>query len=234
MGGFGGAQSTSLRVAWADHDLVAVPDEVSDRDALAVADVLCTGWAGVQHAQVAPGNTLVVLGCGPVGLSAIHTAKRLTAARRVIAVDPVASRLELARRLGADVAVSPSEDVAGLVSQLTGGWGAESVVDAAGAQATFDLAAKVVSIGGKIAILGIPARPHQVNFAELLMKNVTVWTGLGELHHMDAMMRHVAAGLVDPAPLFTHETTLEELPEFYARLAGGDLDIVKILATTAA
>lgn len=232
MGGFGGAQSTALRVAWADHDLVAVPDAVTDRDALAVADVLCTGWSGVLHADVQAGNTVVVLGCGPVGLSAVHTAKRLTGARHVIAVDPVASRLERARELGADYALSPSDDVAGLVAELTNGWGAESIVDAAGAQSTFDLAVKVAAVGGRIAILGIPGRPHQVNFVDLLMKNITVWTGLGELHHMDAMMQHVAAGVIDPAPLFTHETTLEQLPEFYRRLAGGDLDIIKILATT--
>lgn len=232
MGGFGGAQSTSLRVAWADHDLVAVPDEVSDRDALAVADVLCTGWSGVRKSNVEPGGTVVVLGCGPVGLSAVHTAKRLTGAGRVIAVDPVALRRERSLELGADLALAPDDDVAGAIADLTGGWGAESVVDAAGAQATFDLAAGVVAVGGSIAILGIPARPHQVDFAKLLMKNVTVWTGLGELDRMDPMMRHVAAGLIDPGPLFTHEATLAELPGYYERLAQGDLDIIKIFATT--
>lgn len=231
-GGLDGAQSTALRVIWADHHLSAIPDGVSDRDALAVADILCTGWSGVTKADVQPGNTVVVLGCGPVGLSAVHTAKRLTGARRVIAVDPVATRRERALTLGADLVLDPSDDVAGVVAELTGGWGAESIVDAAGVQSTFDLAAEVVAIGGHIAILGIPAKPHRVDFAALLLKNVTIWTGLGDLSTMDAMLGHVAAGTLEPGPLFTHEATLDELPSYYERLAGGDLDIIKIFATT--
>lgn len=234
MGDLGGAQSTGLRVPWADHVLALIPDEVSDRDALAVADVLCTGWSGVVHADVEAGNTVVVLGCGPVGLSAVHTARQLTAARRVIAVDPVPLRRERALELGADLTLSPEDDVAAVIAELTGGWGAESVIDAAGVQSTFDLATAVVAVGGKISILGIPARPHEVNVVGLLMKNVTLWTGLGELHHMDRLLRLVADGVLDPGPLFTHEATLEELPEYYRRLAAGDLDIIKIFATTGA
>ena len=164
----------------------------------------------------------------------MHTAKRLTGARRVIAVDPSPSRRLRAVALGADVAISPSDDVAEVIAGLTDRWGAESVVDAAGTQASLDLATKVVAVGGKIAILGISAVPHLVNFFELLMKNVTLWTGLGELHHMDRMMMHVAEGAIEPGLLFTHETTLDDLPDYYRRLENGDLEIIKILATTGA
>lgn len=233
MGGLGGAQSTMLRVPWADRDLVLVPDEVPDRDALAVADVLCTGWSGVLHADVAAGDTVLVLGCGPVGLSAVHTAKHLTAARRVIAVDPVESRRELALQLGADAAIAPDAAAPGVIAELTQGWGAESIVDAAGVQATLDLAIESVAIGGSISILGIPAKPHSVNFSALLMKNVSLWTGLGDLDLADRMMRHVADGVITPSALFTHEATLDELPDYYRRLAEGDLEIVKVFATTA-
>lgn len=233
VGDLGGAQATSLRVPWADHCLQAVPDAVSDRDALAVSDVLVTGYTGVRHANVEPGGTVVVFGCGPVGLSAVHTASRLTGAGHVVAVDPIALRRERALELGADVALAPDEDVAGVVNRFTGGWGADSVIDAAGVQATFDTAGNIVAIGGSIALIGIPSRPHQMNVFDLLMKSVHLWTGQGELQLAEPLMRHVAAGIVDPGPLFTHEASLEELPDYYRRLAGGDLDIIKILTTTA-
>jgi len=231
MGNLGGAQSSALRVPWADRDLVLIPDEVSDQDALAVCDVLCTGWCGVLKADVHAGDTVVVLGCGPVGLSAVHTAKRLTAARRVIAVDPVESRRQLALQLGADTVLAPDENAARIINELTNGWGAESIVDAAGMQATLDLAIDVAAIGGNIAVLGIPSKPHQVDFMKLFMKNLTLWTGLGELHLMDDMMRHVQDGVITPGALFTHQATLEQLPDYYGRMQQGDLGIVKVFAT---
>lgn len=231
MGSLGGAQSSALRVPWADRDLVFVPDEVSDQDALAVCDVLCTGWCGVLKTDVHAGDTVIVLGCGPVGLSAVHAAKQLTAARRVIAIDPIETRRQLALQLGADTALSPDEHAAQIIKELTNGKGAESIVDAAGVQATLDLAIEVVAIGGNISVLGIPSQPHQVDFMKLFMKNVTLWSGLGELNHMDEMMRHVQDGVITPGALFTHRATLEELPDFYSRMQQGDSGIVKIFAT---
>ncbi|MFD1211148.1 zinc-binding dehydrogenase [Arthrobacter sp. GCM10027362] len=231
MGGLGGAQSEVLRVPWADQTLVHVPRNVSDAAAIAVGDVLTTGWSGVLQAAPAPGDTLVVIGCGPVGLSAVHTGRRLTAATRVIAIDPVESRGEMARRLGADVVLRPGPDTADAVAGLTGGRGTEAIVDAAGVQATMDMACDLAAVGGRIALLGIAAQPLSMDFGSLLMKNVTVWTGLGDLTQMDTLMELVAAGRLDPTPMFTDTVPLGDVPATYERLAQGASDVIKVLVT---
>jgi alcohol dehydrogenase len=231
IGGLGGTQSELLRVPWAEQNLVAVPDHLSDAAAIAVGDILPTGWTGVQQTDPRPGDTVLVLGCGPVGLSAIHTAKHLTSARQVIACDPLASRRKMALALGADAVLDSGPDSAEKIRELTEGRGADAIIDAAGVQPTIDLAADVVAVGGRISELGIAAQPFLIDFGALLMKNVRLWTGLGDLSQMELLMGCVANGTLDPTPLFTHTATLGEAPEIYQRLANGNTDIVKVLLT---
>ncbi|MEV7646708.1 alcohol dehydrogenase catalytic domain-containing protein [Arthrobacter sp. NPDC089319] len=231
MGGLDGAQAELIRVPWADQSLVKVPEEVSDAAAIAVADILSTGWSGVRQARPQPGETLAVFGCGPVGLSAVHTAKRISAASQVIAVDPVESRRRLARKLGADAVMAPDDATVEVIRDLTRGVGAAAVVDAAGVQSTMDMACEVVAVGGRIAELGIASQPFTLDFGRLLMKNATIWTGLGDLTRMNELMALVGDGTLDPNPMFTHSCTLDELPAMYDRLAEGDPEIVKVLVT---
>lgn len=228
MGGLGGAQSELIRAPWADACLTLVPDGVSDAAALAVGDILATGWSGVLEAQVGVGDSLVVLGCGPVGLSAIHTARKQTHATRVIAVDTVPERLAAARDLGADETVVSDEGALERIRELTGG-GADAIIDAAGANATLQLAFDAARVGGRVVVLGIPARPVEVDFASLLMRNVSLWTGLGRLSTMDALMAGVAEGLLEPEKLFTSERRLAEVPDLYAQMAQGPTGDIKIL-----
>lgn len=230
MGGWGGAQSELLRVPWADQDLVLVPDGVTDVQALASGDILSTGWSGVVKSGVGPGETLLVIGCGPIGLSAIHTAKQLTGAARVIGIDTVPGRLELAEALGADATMLSGPDAGAEVLALTGGIGAESVVDAAGVQATMDLAISSASIGGRIALLGIPSRPLTFDVANSIqLKNLTIWSGLGDVSTQNLMMRALADGIIDPTPIFTHQITIDEAPEMYERMSQADPVVVKVL-----
>lgn len=226
MGGLGGTQSEFLVVPWADSTLVVVPEEVTDRQALTAGDVLSTGWTGVRQAWRDGTNHIVIIGCGPVGLSAIIAAKHMGAAS-VIAIDRVPERLDVARTLGATHTLlacdSTGQDLDALLPQ-----GATGVVDAAGTQGSFDLAARVVSIGGRLAILGIPAGPLQVKLNDLLMKNVTLWTGLGDLSHMPDIMKLIAQGAIDPTPMFSHDISLDDVPAMYRRMASGDPNVVKV------
>ena len=232
LGDLGGAQSTLLRVPWADQNLVAIPEGVSDAAALSIGDILSTGWTGVRNAAPGLGETLVVIGCGPIGLSAIHTAK-LSGAGRVIALDTAADRLEMAERMGADVTVVSGPDAVAEVRELTGGQGAAAIVDAAGVQPTMRMAGEMAAIGGRIALLGIAAHPLSVDFGSLLIRNVSLWTGLGDLTEMTTLMGQVAAGVLDPEPMFTDTCTLEEVPAMYQRLAAGAPETVKVMVTMA-
>jgi len=229
MGGLGGAQATLLRVPWADQDLTAVPDSVSDAAALAVADILTTGWTGINESWNRPGGTVLVLGCGPVGLSAVHIAKRLFGASKVIAADIVPERLELAKRLGADETLLSGPEVVENVFKFTNGRGADSVVDAAGMEATLDIAGQSVAIGGKIAVLGVASKPITLNLAAMQLRNPTIWLGLGDLTASGPLMEAVEKGILDPLPMFNEECALEDVPAIYQRLAAGDLRTVKTL-----
>jgi len=231
FGGLGGAQAERVRVPWADACVSVIPDGVSDAQALTVGDVLSTGWTGVREAVSAPGQTLVVFGAGPVGLSAIHTAA-LFGPRRVIAVDAIPDRLELALRLGADVTVDARDgDVVEAVRALTGGRGAEAVVDAAGVPATIGAWAGVAAIGGRVAMLGIPAGPVELPLGALQMQNVSIWTGLGDLGHMDMLLGMIAAGRLDPAPMFTETVAFDAIETAIADVAARKPGLVKPLVT---
>lgn len=230
-GGLGGAQAEFVRVPWADACLSHIPDGVSDAQALTVGDILSTGWTAVKNSVTAPGQTLLVFGVGPVGLSAVHTA-RLHGAARVIAVDTVPERLELARALGADHVVDPSrQDTAAAVAELTGGRGAEAVVDAAGVEATITAWQAVAAIGARVAMVGIPAAPVEMNLTALLVKNISLWTGLGDLGHMDMLLELIAAGRLDPSPIFTETLPFDQIERAIGEFMDRKPGLVKPLIT---
>lgn len=229
-GGWGGAQAEMLRVPWADQDLSPVPDGVTDAQALTVGDVLSTGWTAVRQSVTAPGQVVVVLGCGPVGLSAVHTAG-LHGPRAVVAVDALPDRLEVARRLGATHTLTAGPDVAAAIEEITHGRGAEAVVEAVGLQATLATAGQVVAVGGRIAVVGIPAGPVELPFADLLFKNVGWWAGLGDLGRMGTLLELIADGRLDPSPMFTSTRPFAQIEAAFTDMADRTPGVVKTLVT---
>jgi alcohol dehydrogenase len=225
-GGYGGTQAERLRVPHADRDLVPVPDDLGDEQVLFAGDILPTGWSAVRWTQVDPGDTLVVLGAGPVGLAAVLTAQ-LVAPRAVIVVDPLADRRKLAETLGATATLDPtSDDVAAAVAELTAG-GADGVVEAAGRADTVVQATQLVRVGGAVAVVGIPPGPVELPIADLLMRNVTLRQGLGYLGDMDRLVALIAAGRIDATPLITHRYTGDQLAEAFHTFERQDDGIVK-------
>ena len=132
-GGLRGLQAQKARVPWADANLVPLPASIPDDQAILLSDILPTGWFGADLAQIEPGDSVLVFGCGPVGQMAIASAKLMGG--RVIAVDRLPDRLDMARRQGAEVINFDEVDVPDAVLKLTDGDGAARVIDAVGVDA---------------------------------------------------------------------------------------------------
>jgi alcohol dehydrogenase len=225
-GGYGGTQADRLRVPHADRDLVPIPDDLTDEQALFAGDILPTGWSAVRWTGIEPGDTLVVLGAGPVGLAAILTAQ-LVSPRAVVAVDPVRERRELATALGATTALDPTiDDVAAAVAEVTGG-GADGVVEAAGRPDTVLQATQLVRVGGTVAVVGIPPVPVELPTADLLMRNVTLRHGLGHLGDMGRLVGLIQAGRLDATALITHRYHGGQLAEAFHAFEGQQDGIIK-------
>jgi threonine dehydrogenase-like Zn-dependent dehydrogenase len=133
-GGFDGLQAEKARVPFANVNLVKLPDEVTDDQAILISDIFPTGYFGADLANIRHGHTVVVFGCGPVGQFAIASAK-LMGAGRVLAVDRLPDRLDMARRQGAEVINFDEEDPVKTIMELTGGIGADCAIDAVGVDA---------------------------------------------------------------------------------------------------
>lgn len=210
-----GVQAEYVRVPFADTSTYKLPDSVSDEDALLLADILPTSYEiGVLNGRVSPGDVVVVVGAGPVGLAAMTTA-RLFGPRQVIAVDPAAQRREAALRHGADVAFSPEEDVKAKVLELTEGLGADVTIEAVGVPATFEQCAELVRPGGHIANAGVHGAPVTLHLEELWIKGITLTTGLVDTSTTPTLLKMVASGGLDVGGFITHRFGLHEMDEAY-------------------
>jgi alcohol dehydrogenase len=210
-----GVQAESVRIPFADTSVYRLPAEISDEAALMLADILPTSYeVGVLNGGVRPGDTVVIVGAGPIGLGAVMTAQ-LFGPLHIVVVDPVESRRAAALAVGADHAVSPEEDVAALVDELTDGLGADVTIEAVGLPATFDLAVALVRPGGRVANVGVHGKPTTLHLEELWIKDVTITTGLVDTCSTPTLLRMVAAGKLDPARLVTHRFGFEQVPEAY-------------------
>lgn len=227
FGNLGGAQSEYVRIPYADSCVVKIPDQVTNMQALTVGDILATGWSAVKNAVQQVGQSLVVFGTGPIGLSAVHTA-RLAGVSQVIAIDTLQDRLDLAKQLGADYTINPlQEDVTQRVLELTQNRGAEAIVDAVGVPNTIHAWAGVAAVGAKVAMVGIPSQPIALDFAHLLHKNISIWTGLGDLRCMQMLMDMIATGVLDPSPIFTEQVPFQQIEKTIAEFIAKKPGLVK-------
>ena len=133
-GPFNGLQAEYARIPYANAGLVKLPQEVTDDQAIMISDIFPTGYFGADIAEIEPGDTVAVFGCGPVGLFAIASAK-LLGAGRIIAIDTISSRLEMAREQGAEIIDYNAEDPVEMIRELTGGIGVDRAIDAVGVDA---------------------------------------------------------------------------------------------------
>ncbi|MDX6698470.1 MAG: hypothetical protein QOE65_1867 [Solirubrobacteraceae bacterium] len=210
-----GAQADQVLVPNADMTLRKVPDGLADDVALFAGDVMNTGVFAVRSAQVAPGESVVVLGMGPVGLCAVQAARH-AGAETVIAVDAVEDRLEMARRFGAIPVHLTEQDPRAEIKTHTDGRGADVGVEAVGTPQALDLAIRLTRRAGRLAVIGVHGKPCEVHMGLLWNKSLTVTTGLSNvLAHFDDVLALLAAGELDPSPLVERTMPLAEAQEAY-------------------
>jgi alcohol dehydrogenase len=211
-----GTQAQYARAPFADNSLYQVPEGLSDEQVLFLADILPTGFEiGVLNGAVEPGDTVAVVGAGPVGLAAIMTAK-LYGPGRVVAIDLADSRLERAREFGADETINnSSEDVVERVKQMTDGLGADVVMEAVGVPSTFELCTELVRPGGRVANIGVHGEPATLHLETLWIKNVTITTGLVNTSSTPTLLKLVSEGRLDPTGFATHRFKLNEIMDAY-------------------
>ena len=210
-----GTQAEYVRAPFADTSLYPLPDAISNESALLLADIFPTSYeVGVLNGKVTPGDTVVVVGAGPVGLAAIVTAKFFSPSK-IVVIDKAASRLDAARSFGADVAISPDDDPVTKVLDLTGGLGADVAIEAVGVPATFELCTELVRPGGRVANVGVHGSPVTLHLESLWIKDVTITTGLVDAYSTPTLMTMMASGQIDPAPFITHRFGLDEMMNAY-------------------
>src|ERR1700759_395728 len=215
-----GLQAEYARVPFADNSVYKVPDQLTDEQVLFLADILPTSYeVGVLNGAVSPGDTVAIVGAGPIGLAAILTA-RLYTPGRIIAVDLTDSRLEGARRFGADVTINNGrEDAVAKIMELTDGLGADCAFEAVGVPATFELAAELIRPGGRLANIGVHGKPATLHLEKLWIRDVTLTTGLVDTFSIPRLLRLIASGRLDPSMFATHRFALGDTMSAYDTFA---------------
>ena len=210
-----GTQAESVRVPYADTSLYKVPDDVTNEQAIFLADSLPTGYeVGVLAGRVRPGDAVAVVGAGAVGLAAILTTG-LWGASRVIAVDTNKFRLQKALEFGATDVVEVGPGVVGDVLDLTGGQGVDVSIEAVGYPETLRTAAALVRPGGRIANIGVHGVPVELPMQDLWIHNVTLSMGLVDTVSIPTLMKMVASGRIPAEKMGTHSFTFDEIDEAY-------------------
>jgi alcohol dehydrogenase len=208
-----GGQAELVRAPNADRSLWPIPDEVADDDAVFVADMLPTGLSAVRRGGVDVGDVVVVLGCGTVGLMAILLARRV--ARRVIAVDGIESRRELAAGLGAE-AVDP-DAAADAVAEASGGLGADVVIEAAGAKPALDAAFGLARGRGTVCVVGAHFEPdYPLDAGRMFEAELSLRFAMGDpINDRELLLAMIASGELRPSELISHKMSLDEAPKAY-------------------
>ncbi len=211
-----GTQAELVRVPFADNSVYQVPAGVSDEAAVMLSDILPTGFEiGVRYGHVKPGDVVIVVGAGPVGLAAMMTAS-LYGAARVIAMDLDANRLEQAESFGAtDVVNSSADDWADQVRAMTDGLGVDVAIEAVGIPATFAACTKVVRPGGSIANVGVHGAPVELPLQDLWLMDLSITMGLVSTSTTPMLLKLVAQHKLAAEKFVTHHFTFDQMMEAY-------------------
>ena len=242
MGGYAGGQAQYVRVPFANVGPLKIESDLPDEKVLFLSDIFPTGYMAADNAQIQDNDTVAVWGCGPVGQFAIASAFMLGAAR-VIAIDRLPERMELARSIGAITVDFSGEDVSVLTAlkDLTGGIGPDSCIDAVGLEAhsaqlqgVYDKvktalmletdrpsvlrqAIQSVRKGGTVSIPGVyGGLLDKVPFGAAFGKGITMKMGQTHMHnYMKPLLERIEKGQIDPSYIISHRITLDQAPEMY-------------------
>ncbi|WP_436498293.1 zinc-dependent alcohol dehydrogenase family protein [Actinokineospora sp. HUAS TT18] len=210
-----GTQAEYVRVPFADTSTYRLPDGLAAESALMLSDILPTAYeVGVLNGAVQPGDTVAIVGAGPIGLAAITTAK-LFSPGRIIALDLAPSRRDAAKRFGADATADPASYPVAEVKAMTDGLGADVVIEAVGVPAAFELCTALVRPGGHVANVGVHGEPATLHLEDLWIRNVTITTGLVDTFSTPRLLRMLAAGHLAADKFVTHRFELGDIEAAY-------------------
>jgi len=211
-----GLQAEYARVPFADTSVYRVPEGLSDEQVLFLADILPTAYeCGVLNGRVEPGNTVAIVGAGPIGLAAIMTAQLHTPGR-IVAIDLADARLAKALDFGADIVINNgSEGPVARVMELTDGLGADVAIEAVGVPETFELCADLIRPGGRLANVGVHGHPATLHLERLWIRDVLITTGLVDTLTTPKLLRLIRGGRLDPTTFTTHRFALEDAMAAY-------------------
>ncbi|TEA21566.1 alcohol dehydrogenase [Colletotrichum sidae] len=211
-----GTQAEYVRIPHAESSLHPVPEGADEAALVMLSDVFPTGYeCGVLCGKVQPGGTVVVVGAGPVGLASIVTAQMYSPSR-IIAIDTDPNRLEVARKLGAtDTIDSSGGSAVEDVKALTDGKGCDSVIEAVGIPATFDLCQELLAPGGVLANVGVHGTSVDLQLQNLWDKNISITTRLVDTTTTPMLLKLVQSGNLQPSQLITHHFKLDDMEKAY-------------------
>ena len=197
-----------------------MPETLSDEQVLFLADILPTAFeVGILNGRVEPGDTVAIVGAGPIGLAAVLTAKLFTPAH-IIAIDLDEGRLELAREFGADVTINNGDGTAlAQVMELTEGLGADVAIEAVGVPDTFELCTELIRPGGRVANVGVHGHSATLHLEKLWIRDVTITMGLVDTFTTPKLLKLIAEGRLDATPFATHHFPLDETMAAYDAFA---------------
>jgi alcohol dehydrogenase len=230
-----GCQAEFVCVPDAMVNLASVDDDVTDEQVLMCPDIMSTGFAGAEAGEIKIGDTVVVFAQGPVGLCATVGAK-LMGATTIIAVDTVPARLEMAKRMGADIVVDfGKENPVEAIMRLTDGRGADVAIEALGKQSTFESALRVLRPGGVLSSLGVYSSdltiPLDAIAAGVADKSIRTKLCTGGKERMRRMLSVISSGRVDLRGLITHRFKLDQIEEAYGLISNQRDGVLKVAIT---
>ncbi|TXD48952.1 zinc-dependent alcohol dehydrogenase family protein [Polaribacter sp. IC073] len=210
-----GTQAEYVRIPHADNSLYAVPEGVDEEALVMLSDILPTGHEiGVINGCVKPGDTIAIVGAGPIGMSALLTAQFYSPAK-IYMIDLDENRLELAKKLGATHTInSGSEDAVKKIMLATKD-GVDVAIEAVGAAATFGICQNIIRPGGHIANIGVFGHSVDLEIQKLWIKNITITMGLVNTNTTPMLLKTVASGKIQPEKLITHRFKLNEIIKAY-------------------
>ena len=257
MGGYAGGQAEYLRVPYADTGPITVDSDLPDEDVLFLSDIFPTGYMAAENADIEPEDTVAVWGCGPVGQFAIQSAW-MFGANRVIAIDRVPERLDMAKTHGdAETIHYEHEDVYDRLMEMTGGRGPDRCIDAVGTDAhgtgvaaksdrvkqrlkleddrpyVLREAIKCCRKGGTLSVPGVyVGRADNIRFGSIMNKALTIKTGQTHVQrYLDPLLDKIESGEIDPSFVVTHEAPLTDGPEMYEKFNEKSDGCIKAILT---
>ena len=211
-----GTQAEFVRIPHANGSLYAIPEGADEEALVMLSDILPTAFeCGVLNGQVAPGQTVAIVGSGPIGLAALLTAQFYSPAA-LIMVDVDDNRLEVAKSLGATSVVNSSDGKAAeSILRMTDGVGVDTAIEAVGAPATFELCEGIVAPGGRIANIGVHGRKVDLHLEKLWDRNIAITTRLVDTTSTPMLFKTVRSNKINPKRLITHRFKMDKILDAY-------------------